>query len=143
MEFKVMRIGTIKVKMFDMIVKALGNVRHVLELEKKIDFVKLIGFFRLCILYSIYAGVMKVIEGGLVVTKWEKTFENFYTLIGLTVKGGSLCWRKSKEELLVKKSYKKDDHGLNKIKYIENVIDSVGKPSSTEKLGWLDFVGYG
>lgn len=45
---------------------------------------------------------MKVIEGGLVATKGEKTFENFYTLIGLTVKGGSLCWRKSKEELLVK-----------------------------------------
>ena len=36
MEFKVMRIGTIKVKMFDMIVKALGNVRHVLELERKL-----------------------------------------------------------------------------------------------------------
>ena len=36
MECKVMRIGTIKVKMFDMIVKVLGNVRHILELERKL-----------------------------------------------------------------------------------------------------------
>jgi hypothetical protein len=69
MECKVVGIGTLTVKMFDGIVKTLGNVRR---------------FY-----YSVRGGVIKVTKGVLVVMKREKAFKNLYKLIGETVKGGA------------------------------------------------------
>jgi hypothetical protein len=40
-----MVIGIVKVKMFDRILKTLGNVRHVSKNWKKFDFAGLVGFF--------------------------------------------------------------------------------------------------
>ena len=36
---KVVGIGTIKIKMFDNVVRTLGEVRHVLKVKKKINFI--------------------------------------------------------------------------------------------------------
>ena len=36
---KVVGIGTIKIKMFDNVVRTLGEVRHVLEIKKEFDFI--------------------------------------------------------------------------------------------------------
>ncbi|KAK3030790.1 hypothetical protein RJ639_037171 [Escallonia herrerae] len=83
---KVMGICTIKIKMFDGIVRTLGDVRYIPDLKKK-----LISLGRLDSIYcsiSIKGGIMKVSKGAMVIMKDQKN-ENLYKLIGNTVVGGA------------------------------------------------------
>ncbi|KAK2973983.1 hypothetical protein RJ640_013544 [Escallonia rubra] len=83
---KVMGIGNIKIKMFDRIVRTLGDVRYIPDLKKN-----LISLGTLDSIYcsiSIKCGVMKVSEGAMVTMKGKK-FANLYKLIGNTVIGGA------------------------------------------------------
>ena len=61
----VIRIGTVKIKMFDGVVRVLSNVRHVPNLRKNL--ISLEEFDDLGYLYSSKGGIMKITKGALIV----------------------------------------------------------------------------
>ena len=63
----VIGIGTVKIKMFDGVVRVLSNVRHVLELRKNL--ISLGVLDDLCYSYSSNGGIMKITKGVLMVMK--------------------------------------------------------------------------
>ncbi|KAK2971427.1 hypothetical protein RJ640_025377 [Escallonia rubra] len=81
---KVMGICTIRIKMFDGIVRTLGDVRYIPDLKKNLISLGTLDFIDCSI--SIKCGVMKVSKGAMVIMKGLKT-ENLYKLIGDTVIG--------------------------------------------------------
>ena len=83
---KVIGIGTVKIKMFDGVVRILSDVRHIPDLTKNL--ISLGTLDSLGYGYSGKGGVLKVSKGALVVMKGEKT-GNLYRLIGNTVTGGA------------------------------------------------------
>ncbi|KAK3009920.1 hypothetical protein RJ639_011490 [Escallonia herrerae] len=83
---EVMRIGTIKIKMFDGIVRTLGDVRYIPELKKNLISLGTLDSIDCSI--SIKGGVMKVSKGAMVIMKGQKT-RNLYKLMGKTVIGGA------------------------------------------------------
>ncbi|KAK2981165.1 hypothetical protein RJ640_024388 [Escallonia rubra] len=83
---KVMGIGTIKIKMFDGIVRTLGDVRYIPDLKKNLISLGTLDSIDCSI--SIKGGVMKVSKGAMVIMKGQKT-GNLYKLIGNTVIGGA------------------------------------------------------
>ena len=78
---KIVWIGSIKVKMYDGIVRMLINVRHVPKLRKNLIYLGVLNFvgYR-C---TTQGGVLKVSKGILVVMK-EKRIGNLYQLEGRT-----------------------------------------------------------
>ncbi|KAK2992130.1 hypothetical protein RJ640_019386 [Escallonia rubra] len=78
--------GTIKIKMFDGIVRTLGDVRYIPDLKKNLISVGTLDS-RDCSI-SIKGGVIKVSKGAMVITKGQK-IRNLYKLIGNTVIGGA------------------------------------------------------
>ncbi|KAK3020800.1 hypothetical protein RJ639_047756 [Escallonia herrerae] len=78
--------GTIKIKMFDGIVKTLGDVRYIPDLKKNLIFLVTLDSIDCSI--SIKGGVMKVSKGAMVIMKGQKT-GNLYKLIGKTVIGAA------------------------------------------------------
>ena len=83
---KMVRIGTVKIKMYDGAIRTLTKVRYVLELRKN-----LISFGALNSLggrYGAEGGVLMAIEGAMVVMKGQK-FSNLYKLLGNTITGGA------------------------------------------------------
>ncbi|KAK2978046.1 hypothetical protein RJ640_000707 [Escallonia rubra] len=83
---KVMGIGTIKIKMFDGIVRTLGDVRYIPDLKKNLISLGTLDSIDCSI--SIKGGVMKVSKGAMVIMKGQKT-GNLYKLMGKTVIGGA------------------------------------------------------
>lgn len=84
---KTIGIGSVRIKMFDGMVRTLTEVRHVLDLKKKLISLgeldstgcKFIG----------QGGVLKVSKGAMIVMKAEKV-GNLYKLLGNTVTGGAV-----------------------------------------------------
>ncbi|KAK2983620.1 hypothetical protein RJ640_023154 [Escallonia rubra] len=83
---EVMGIGTIKIKMFDGIMRTLGDVRYILDLKKNL--ISLGTLDSIDCSMSIKDGVMKVSKGAMVIMKGQK-IGNMYKLMGKTVIGGA------------------------------------------------------
>ncbi|KAK2974751.1 hypothetical protein RJ640_010011 [Escallonia rubra] len=79
--------GTIKIKMFDGIVRTLGDVRYIPDLKKNLISLGTLDSIDCSI--SIKGGVMKVSKGAMVIMKGQKT-GNLHKLMGKTVIGGAL-----------------------------------------------------
>ena len=80
----IIRIGTVKIKMFDGVVRILSNVKHVPDLRKNL--ISLGVLDDLGYSYSSKGGIMKITKGALMVMKGQK-INTFYRLIGNTVTG--------------------------------------------------------
>ncbi|KAG8485819.1 hypothetical protein CXB51_019218 [Gossypium anomalum] len=82
---KIAGVGTIKVKMFDGVVRTLSDVRHVSELKRN-----LISFSTLDskgYRYTAKNGVLKISKGSLIVMKGQRKTAKLYILQGSTVTG--------------------------------------------------------
>ena len=66
----VIGIGTVKIKMFDGVVRVLSNVRHVPDLRKNL--ISLGVLDDLGYSYSLKGGIMKITKGALMVMKGHK-----------------------------------------------------------------------
>ncbi|KAK2968682.1 hypothetical protein RJ640_005823 [Escallonia rubra] len=76
----------LKSKMFDGIVRTLGDVRYILDIKKNLISLGTLDSIDCSI--SIKGGVMKVSKGAMVIMKGQKT-GNLYKLMGKTVIGGA------------------------------------------------------
>ena len=85
--YRVVRIGSIKVKMFDGVINMLCNVRHVLDMRKNL--ISLGTLQGNVFNYKSANGVMKVSKGVLTVMKGQKLAGNIYKLMGTTIVGGA------------------------------------------------------
>jgi hypothetical protein len=83
---EVIGIGTIKIRMFDGVVRTLSEVRHVPDLRKNL--ISLGTLDSNGCEYRTGGGVMKVTKGALVIMKGTKIAGNIYRLIGTSVVGG-------------------------------------------------------
>ena len=84
---RVVRIGNIRVKMFDGVVRMLCNVRHVPDLRKNLISLGTLngnGFN-----YKYANGIMKVSKGVWTVMKGHKLAGNIYKLMDTTIVGGA------------------------------------------------------
>jgi hypothetical protein len=82
---KITGIGSIRIRMFDGVVRTLCDVRHVPEVEKNLISLGTLdsnGFS-----YKSEGGVMKVVKGAMIAMKGEKNSKNIYKLLGSTVVG--------------------------------------------------------
>ena len=84
---KVIGIGTIKIKMFDGIVKTLGSVRHVPALKKNL--ISLGTLDTNGCSFTAKDGVIKVCKGSMVIMRGTKLGNNLYKLSGNTILGGA------------------------------------------------------
>ncbi|KAG9450482.1 hypothetical protein H6P81_010447 [Aristolochia fimbriata] len=84
---KTIGMGTIKIKMFDGIVRTLADVRYVPKLKKNL--ISLGALDSNGCSFSPTGRIMKVKKGSMVVMKGEKKMENLYHLIGNTITGGA------------------------------------------------------
>lgn len=82
---KVLGIGSVKIKMFDGIVRTFNDVRYVPELKKNLISLGLLDS-QGCT-YTAEGGKLKITKGALVIMKGQKT-RNLYKLVGNTVVGG-------------------------------------------------------
>ncbi|KAG8503063.1 hypothetical protein CXB51_000814 [Gossypium anomalum] len=82
---KITGVGTIKVKMFDGVVRTLSDVRHVPELKRNL--ISLSTFDSKGYRYTTKSGVLKISKGSLVVMKGQRKIANLYVLQGSTVTG--------------------------------------------------------
>jgi hypothetical protein len=83
---KVIGIGTIKIKMFDNVVRTLGEVRHVPEMKKNL--ISLGTLDSKGYSYKSEHGIMNVSKGAMVVMRGQKISGNIYKLLGSTILGG-------------------------------------------------------
>ncbi|KAG8490262.1 hypothetical protein CXB51_016090 [Gossypium anomalum] len=82
---KIADVGTIKVKMFDEVVKTLSDVRHVPELKRNL--ISLSTFDSKGYRYTAENRVLKISKGSLVVMKGQRKTAKLYVLQGSTVTG--------------------------------------------------------
>jgi len=78
-------IGTIKLKMYDGLIRTIIGVHHVKDLKKNLLSVG--QFDSLGCKIRIENGIMKIIKGALVVLKARKTVANMFVLMGETHHG--------------------------------------------------------
>uniref|UniRef100_A0A2N9HUM1 Integrase catalytic domain-containing protein n=1 Tax=Fagus sylvatica TaxID=28930 RepID=A0A2N9HUM1_FAGSY len=83
---KVIGIGTIKIKMFDNVVRTLGEVRHVPEMKKNL--ISLGTLDSKGYSYKSEHGIMNVSKGAMVVMRGQRINDNIYKLLGSTILGG-------------------------------------------------------
>ncbi|KAK3006427.1 hypothetical protein RJ639_017152 [Escallonia herrerae] len=83
---EVMGIGAIKIKMFDTIVRTLGDVRYITDLKKNL--ISLGTLDSIDCIISIKGRVIKVSKGAMVIMKGQKN-KNLHKLMGNTVIGGA------------------------------------------------------
>ncbi|PON40738.1 hypothetical protein TorRG33x02_339640, partial [Trema orientale] len=83
--YKVASIGTVKIKMFDGVIRTLGGVRHVPDLKRNL--ISLSTLDSKGYKYTSEGGVLKVSKGALVVMKGQKRLAELYVLLGSTVIG--------------------------------------------------------
>ena len=84
---KVVGIGTIKIKMFDNLVRTLGEVQHVPEVKKNLISLGTLDSNGYC--YKFENGLIKVSKGAMVVMKGQKVKGNIYKLLSNTIVGGA------------------------------------------------------
>ncbi|KAG8496701.1 hypothetical protein CXB51_007821 [Gossypium anomalum] len=82
---KIAGVGTIKVKMFDGVVRILSDVRHVSELKRNL--ISLSTLDSKGYRYTAESGVLKISKGSLVVMKGQRKIAKLYVLQGSTVTG--------------------------------------------------------
>ncbi|KAG8489524.1 hypothetical protein CXB51_017540 [Gossypium anomalum] len=82
---KIVGVGTIKVKMFDGVVRTLSDVRHVPELKRNL--ISLSTFNSKGYRYTTESEVLKISKGSLIVMKWQRKTAKLYVLQGSTVIG--------------------------------------------------------
>ncbi|KAG8483801.1 hypothetical protein CXB51_022649 [Gossypium anomalum] len=82
---KITGVGIIKVKMFDEVVRTLGDVRHVPELNRNL--ISLSTLDSKGYRYTAKSGVLKIFKGSLVVMKGQRKTVKLYVLQGSTVTG--------------------------------------------------------
>ncbi|KAG8492461.1 hypothetical protein CXB51_009586 [Gossypium anomalum] len=82
---KIAGVGTIKVKMFDGVVRTLSDVRHVPELKRNL--ISLSTLDSKGYRYTAESGVLKISKGSLVVMKGQRKIAKLYVLQGSTVTG--------------------------------------------------------
>ncbi|KAG8481450.1 hypothetical protein CXB51_026306 [Gossypium anomalum] len=82
---KITGVGTIKVKMFDGVVRTLSDVRHVPELKRNL--ISLSTLDSKGYRYTAESGVLKISKGSLVVMKGQRKITKLYVLQGYTVTG--------------------------------------------------------
>ncbi|KAG8471994.1 hypothetical protein CXB51_036525 [Gossypium anomalum] len=82
---KIVGVGTIKVKMFDGVVRTLSDMRHVPELKRNLISLNTLDSkgYR----YTAESGVLKISKGSLVVMKGQRKTAKLYVLQGSTVTG--------------------------------------------------------
>ncbi|KAG8481838.1 hypothetical protein CXB51_027155 [Gossypium anomalum] len=82
---KIAGVGTIKVKMFDGVVRTLSDVRHVPELKRNLISLSTLNSkgYR----YTAESGVLKISKGSLVVMKGQRKITKLYVLQGSIVTG--------------------------------------------------------
>lgn len=86
---KVVGIATIKVKMFNNVVRTLKDVRPVPDLKKNLISLGTLdsnGFS-----YKSKNKIMKVLKGAMIMTKGQKVDDNIYKLLGSTIEGGAVA----------------------------------------------------
>ncbi|KAG8490593.1 hypothetical protein CXB51_013752 [Gossypium anomalum] len=82
---KIAGIGTIKIKMFDEVVRTLSDIRHVPELKRNLILLSTLdskGYK-----YIVESAVLKISEGSLAVMKGQRKTAKLYVLQGLIVTG--------------------------------------------------------
>ncbi|KAG8492784.1 hypothetical protein CXB51_010266 [Gossypium anomalum] len=82
---KIEGVGTIKVKMFDGVVKTLSDIRHVPELKRNLISLSTIdskGY-----IYTVESGVLKISKGSLIMMKGQRKTAKLYVLQGYTITG--------------------------------------------------------
>ena len=84
---RVVRIGNLRVKMFDGVIKTLCDVRHVPDLRKNL--ISLGNLDGNGFNYKSTNGVMKVSKGVLTVMKGKRLARNIYKLMCTTIVGGA------------------------------------------------------
>lgn len=82
--YKIASIGSVRIKMFDRIVKILSNIQHISNLKKIL--ISLGTLDSLGFRYTGEGGVIRVSKGSMVVTKGDKT-NGLYFLQGSTMIG--------------------------------------------------------
>ena len=82
---KIAGIGTVRIRMFDGVVRTLGDVRHVPDLKRNL--ISLSTLDSNGYKYTGEGGVLKVCKGALVVMKGQRKSANLYVLQGSTVTG--------------------------------------------------------
>ncbi|KAG8478970.1 hypothetical protein CXB51_028852 [Gossypium anomalum] len=82
---KIAGVGTIKVKMFDGVVRTLSDVRYVPELKRNL--ISLSTLDSKGYRYTAESGVLKIFKGSLVVMKGQRKTAKLYVLQGSTVTG--------------------------------------------------------
>ena len=82
---KVASVGTIKIRMFDGVVKTLGNVRYVPNLKR--NFISLRTLDSKGYRYTGEGGVLKISKSSPVVMKGHKKIANLYVMQGSVVTG--------------------------------------------------------
>ncbi|KAG8488618.1 hypothetical protein CXB51_016586 [Gossypium anomalum] len=80
---KIVSVGTIKVKMFDGVVRTLSDVRHVPELKRNL--ISLSTLDSIGYRYTAESEVLKISKGSLVMTKGQRKTAKLYVLQGSTV----------------------------------------------------------
>ena len=93
---KVVGIGTIKINMFDNVVRTLGEVRHVLEVKKNLISLGTLDSNGYC--YKSENGLRKVSKGAMVVMKGQKVEGNIYKLLSNTIVGGVIVVTESEQD---------------------------------------------
>jgi hypothetical protein len=93
---KVIGIGTIKIKMFDNVVRTLGEVRHVPEMKKNL--ISLGTLDSKGYSYKSEHGIMNVSKGAMVVMRGQKISGNIYKLLGSTILGGVAAVSESEDD---------------------------------------------
>ena len=83
---KTVGIGTVKIKMYDGIIRTLAEVRHVPDQKKNLISLGALDFDGCKFLAE--GGVMKVVKGALVLMRANRV-GNLYVLSGNTVTGGA------------------------------------------------------
>ncbi|KAG8485555.1 hypothetical protein CXB51_018931 [Gossypium anomalum] len=82
---KIVGVGTIKVKMFDGVVRTLSDVRYVPELKRNL--ISLSTLDSKGYRYTAKSGVLKISKGSLVVMKGQRKTAKLYVLQGSTITG--------------------------------------------------------
>ncbi|KAG8482658.1 hypothetical protein CXB51_023976 [Gossypium anomalum] len=85
---KIAGVGTIKVKMFDGVVRTLSDVRYVPELKRNL--ISLSTLDSKGYRYTAESGVLKISKGSLVVMKGQRKTAKLYVLQGSTVTGDAV-----------------------------------------------------
>ena len=93
---KVVGIGTVRIRMFDEVVRTLGDVRHVHDLKRNLISLSILdakGYK-----YTGEGGVLRISKGGLVVMKGHQNTAMLYVMQGSTIIGDVVVASRSLSE---------------------------------------------